>query len=89
AVASALLARHADNPGYRAVLAELDTSPWQALIDREGGQAPFAEGLYGCSEMFVNGLLALAEAGVVRRPADESGVLVHGGFFLGPQAFYL
>ncbi|WP_313295136.1 acetyl-CoA hydrolase/transferase C-terminal domain-containing protein [Pseudomonas sp.] len=88
AVASALLARHADNPGYRAVLAELDTSPWQALIDREGGQAPFAEGLYGCSEMFVNGLLALAEAGVVRRPADESGVLVHGGFFLGPQAFY-
>jgi len=44
--------------------------------------------LYGCSEMFVNGLLALAEAGVVRRPADEHGVLVHGGFFLGPGSFY-
>jgi acyl-CoA hydrolase len=52
------------------------------------GLDTFAQGLYGCSEMFVNGLLVLAEAGVVRRPADEQGVLVHGGFFLGPQAFY-
>jgi acyl-CoA hydrolase len=29
--------------------------------------------------MFVNGLLVLAEAGLLRRPADEQGVL-HGGF---------
>ncbi|MGF6391768.1 acetyl-CoA hydrolase/transferase C-terminal domain-containing protein [Pseudomonas plecoglossicida] len=88
AVAAALLARHAENAGYRALLDELDMGPWQALIAREGGLQPFAQGLYGCSEMFVNGLLALAEAGVVRRPADEQGTLVHGGFFLGPQAFY-
>lgn len=88
AVAAALLARQGDNAGYRAVLQALDVAPWQALIDREGGQDAFAEGLYGCSEMFVNGLLALVEAGVIRRPADERGVLVHGGFFLGPQAFY-
>ncbi|MFB4394680.1 MULTISPECIES: acetyl-CoA hydrolase/transferase C-terminal domain-containing protein [unclassified Pseudomonas] len=88
AVAAALLARQGDNEGYRALLAELDLTPWQALIDREGGQDPFAQGLYGCSEMFVNGLLALAEAGVVRRPADEHGALVHGGFFLGPGDFY-
>ncbi|MFK3771474.1 acetyl-CoA hydrolase/transferase C-terminal domain-containing protein [Pseudomonas sp. NPDC089406] len=88
AVAAALLARQGDNEGYRALLAELDCAPWQALIEREGGLDAFAQGLYGCSEMFVNGLLALAEAGVVRRPADEQGVLVHGGFFLGPQAFY-
>ncbi|MBF8741718.1 acetyl-CoA hydrolase/transferase family protein [Pseudomonas guariconensis] len=88
AVAAALLARQGDNAGYRAVLQALDVAPWQALIDREGGQDAFAEGLYGCSEMFVNGLLALVEAGVIRRPADERGALVHGGFFLGPQAFY-
>jgi len=88
AVAAALLARHADNAGYRALLDDLEVAPWQTLIAREGGLEPFAQGLYGCSEMFVNGLLALAEAGVVRRPADEQGVLVHGGFFLGPQAFY-
>lgn len=88
AVAAALLARQGDNAGYRAVLQALDVTSWQALVDREGGLDAFAEGLYGCSEMFVNGLLALVEAGVIRRPADERGVLVHGGFFLGPQAFY-
>ncbi|HHJ1295749.1 hypothetical protein D3C76_512150 [compost metagenome] len=88
AVAAALLARQGDNAGYRALMDELDVGPWQTLIQREGGLDAFAQGLYGCSEMFVNGLLALAEAGVVRRPADEQGVLVHGGFFLGPRAFY-
>ncbi|MHC6228036.1 acetyl-CoA hydrolase/transferase C-terminal domain-containing protein [Pseudomonas sp. X10] len=88
AVTAALLARQADNPAYQALLDDIDLRPWQALVEREGGVSPFAQGLYGCSEMFVNGLLALAEADVVRRPADEHGVLVHGGFFLGPQAFY-
>lgn len=87
ALAAALLARQGDAPEYQTLLADLDLAPWQVLIEREGGTAPFAQGLYGCSEMFVNGLLALAEAGVVRRPVAD-GVLVHGGFFLGPQAFY-
>nr|WP_315405010.1 acetyl-CoA hydrolase/transferase C-terminal domain-containing protein [uncultured Pseudomonas sp.] len=87
ALAAALLARQGDAPEYQALLADLDLAPWRVLIEREGGTAPFAQGLYGCSEMFVNGLLALAEAGVVRRPVAD-GVLVHGGFFLGPQAFY-
>lgn len=88
ALTAALLARQGDNAGYRALLDALDLTPWQALIEREGGCEAFAQGLYGCSEMFVNGLLVLVEAGVVRRPADEQGALVHGGFFLGPQAFY-
>ncbi|QJQ23091.1 acetyl-CoA hydrolase/transferase family protein [Pseudomonas sp. SK] len=88
AVAAALLARQGDNAGYRAVLDDLDIGPWQALIEREGGLGGFAQGLYGCSEMFVNGLLVLAEAGLLRRPADAQGSVLHGGFFLGPQAFY-
>lgn len=67
ALTAALLARQADNQGYRALLADLQVDHWQALIDREGGVEPFAQGLYGCSEMFVNGLLALADAGIVRR----------------------
>lgn len=67
ALTAALLARQADSEGYRALLAEMDLAPWQALIDREGGVEPFAKGLYGCSEMFVNGLLVLVDAGIVRR----------------------
>ncbi|HZX52157.1 MAG TPA: acetyl-CoA hydrolase/transferase C-terminal domain-containing protein [Pseudomonas sp.] len=69
ALTAALLARQADNPAYRAALDELHcTRHWAAEIDKDGGLQPFAEGLYGCSEMFVNGLLVLADAGIVRRP---------------------
>ncbi|MFK8329113.1 acetyl-CoA hydrolase/transferase C-terminal domain-containing protein [Pseudomonas sp. BJa5] len=103
ALTGALLARDADNPAYQALMADIDLQPWQRLIEREGGTAAFDQGLYGCSEMFVNGLLALVEAGIVRRPVyadeqrqqaanagqlDDQGVLVHGGFFLGPRSFY-
>ncbi|WP_341521750.1 acetyl-CoA hydrolase/transferase C-terminal domain-containing protein [Pseudomonas sp. G.S.17] len=107
ALTAALLARQADNETYRALLAELNLSDWQVLIDREGGVLPFVSGLYGCSEMFVNGLLVLVDAGIIRRKvyadvmrqreandgtldetAHTDGVIVHGGFFLGPQSFY-
>jgi acyl-CoA hydrolase len=67
ALTAALLARQADNGGYKALLADVNLSQWAQLIDREGGVEPFAKGLYGCSEMFVNGLLVLADAGIVRR----------------------
>lgn len=98
AVTSALLLRQRDNAAYRALLAELEIAERHAgLIDREGGLSTFAQGLYGCSEMFVPGLLDLAEAGVLKRQvypqeeqqrADADGVWLHAGFFLGPQAFY-
>jgi len=107
ALTAALLARQADNAGYKALLADVNLSPWAQLIDREGGLDPFAKGLYGCSEMFVNGLLVLADAGIVRRKvypdvqtqqqandgtldeaAQNDGLSVHGGFFLGPRSFY-
>ena len=64
---AALLARQADNPGYQALLADLGSPYWTPLIEAQGGVEPFAQGLYGCSEMFVNGLLVLADAGIVRR----------------------
>jgi len=108
ALTAALLARQANNETYRACLAELDgISTWKPLIEREGGAMPFAQGLYGCSEMLVNGLLVLLEAGIIRRKvypdaalqiranageleesAHGNGVLIHGGFFLGPTSFY-
>ena len=67
ALTAALLARQADNEHYRTLLTDLDAHYWAPLISREGGVEPFAKGLYGCSEMFVNGLLALSDAGIVRR----------------------
>jgi acyl-CoA hydrolase len=67
ALTAALLARQADNAGYQALLGDINLSQWAQLIQREGGTTPFAKGLYGCSEMFVNGLLVLADAGIIRR----------------------
>ena len=67
ALTAALLTRQADNEGYKALLEDVNLSQWAQLIKREGGLEPFAKGLYGCSEMFVNGLLVLADAGIVRR----------------------
>ncbi|ARS47060.1 acetyl-CoA hydrolase [Ectopseudomonas mendocina] len=68
ALAAALIARQADNARYRAVLQALRGGEgWAGEIAANGGLAPLEQGLYGCSEMFVNGLLALAEAGLLRR----------------------
>ncbi|ALI01219.1 acetyl-CoA hydrolase [Pseudomonas sp. FW306-02-F02-AA] len=75
ALTAALLSRQADNDGYRALLTDLDAHYWAPLISREGGVEPFAKGLYGCSEMFVNGLLALSDAGIVRRKVYPSVAL--------------
>ncbi|QNH06465.1 acetyl-CoA hydrolase/transferase family protein [Pseudomonas sp. B11D7D] len=67
ALASALMARQDDNGRYRALLQALGAEAWAGEIAANGGLAPLQQGLYGCSEMFVNGLLALAEVGLLRR----------------------
>jgi hypothetical protein len=48
--------------------------------------APFEEGIYGCSEMFVEGLLDLFRADVLKREVD--GALLHAAFFIGSRSFY-
>ena len=65
--------RQQHNAEYRAIVAELGTDA--ALIERIGGLEPFVTGLYGCSEMFVNGFLHLMRAGIVkRRVYDDAGL---------------
>src|SRR5258706_1893439 len=62
---------------------------WAKLEQREGGQGPFASGLFGSSEMFTWGLMTLFRAGVIRRRAeDRDGPVLQAAFFLGPTAFY-
>ncbi|MES2918338.1 MAG: acetyl-CoA hydrolase/transferase C-terminal domain-containing protein [Pseudomonadota bacterium] len=59
AIAQALIVRDRHNDDYRQAL--------QALSAPLDHSAPFAQGLYGCSEMFVNGFMALIDAGILRR----------------------
>lgn len=62
AIAQALILREQNNQDYRSILDELTPC---TTIARELDR--FEHGLYGCSEMFVNGFLRLIEAGVIRR----------------------
>ncbi|MEK8029260.1 acetyl-CoA hydrolase/transferase C-terminal domain-containing protein [Ideonella sp. DXS29W] len=62
AIAQALILRDQHGDEYRRILAAICP---QGLQGRE--LSPFRQGLYGCSEMFVNGFLQLMQAGIVRR----------------------
>jgi len=84
AVAQALILRHKKNAGFRDLMRRLDapvTAP-PALIEEK----PFEAGLFGASEMFVEGFLELFHAGILRREVE--GSLLHAAFFVGSRAFY-
>ncbi len=62
-----------------------DTCPFPCA-PRFDETAPFETGLYGVTEMLVDGLLALFERGIIRREVD--GAAIHAGFFLDSRDFY-
>lgn len=72
AIAQALIVRDRHGPEYRRILESLCPDGVQG---RELGR--FDTGIYGCSEMFVNGFLHLIEAGVVRREVYADVALQH------------
>jgi len=80
ALAHALILRHRHADVYRDAVAALGGT---THLDHD---TPFEQGLYGLSEMFVDGFLELAEAGILKRKVD--GAVLHGAFFLGPKPFY-
>ncbi len=70
AIAQALIVRDRHGEDYRSIL---ETLAPDGLEGRELGR--FDQGLYGCSEMFVNGFLKLIEAGIIRREVYGDTVL--------------
>ncbi|HEU4664075.1 MAG TPA: acetyl-CoA hydrolase/transferase C-terminal domain-containing protein [Dokdonella sp.] len=103
-IVHALLLRHRRNADYRAAIAALRgaDADGDALVARWGGLAPFERGLYGASEMIMDGFMHLREAGIlVRRVYDDIDVehalaegravdpaKLRGGHYL-KAAFYL
>ncbi|MFI4940017.1 MAG: acetyl-CoA hydrolase/transferase C-terminal domain-containing protein [Burkholderiales bacterium] len=63
AICHTLILRDQQNSEYRQMVSDLFGGTPPAITQL----APFSEGLYGCSEMFVNGFLKLIEQGIVRR----------------------
>lgn len=62
-----LLLRHQQNDAWRRALADAGTERAATLIDGVGGRTPFATGLFGATEMFVDQMLDLYRAGILRR----------------------
>tara|TARA_R110001592_G_scaffold112966_5_gene311641 strand:+ start:3764 stop:5899 length:2136 start_codon:yes stop_codon:yes gene_type:complete len=68
AIVQSVLLRHQRNADYRELLKKFDVDSSGAdLVDAIGGRNIFEQGLYGATEMFVEGFLHLFEAGVLRR----------------------
>jgi acyl-CoA hydrolase len=67
ALVHALLLRQRDNGSYRAALASLRAAEEPAVVRELGGEAPFERGLYGASEMVMDGFMHLRRAGVLKR----------------------
>ncbi len=62
-----LLLRHQQNQAWRRALHDAGTERSGGLIDAIGGRAPFSTGLFGATEMFVDQMLDLYRAGILRR----------------------
>jgi acyl-CoA hydrolase len=83
AVAQGLVLRQRQNSQFCELLVKLGHDTGDSARVRS---EPFDIGLYGCSEMFVEGMLDLFRAGILKREVD--GIVLHGGFFIGSRAFY-
>lgn len=70
AIGQALIVRDRHSVEYRRILESICPD---GLKGRDLG--PFEKGLYGCSEMFVNGFLKLIEAGIIHREVFGDTVL--------------
>jgi acyl-CoA hydrolase len=89
AIVHAMTLRHRQNADWRRALGDVGLLPRFAAAQQAlGGDGPFEEGLYGVTEMFVDGFLDLYRAGILKRRDPADGALLHGAFLLGPRAFY-
>ncbi len=87
AIAQSLIVRDKKNNIYKQLTKTLQEGK-PSVVRYEN---VFSQGLYGCSEMFVNGLLQLIESDIIRREVigkDNRKHIFHGGFFIGPRDFY-
>jgi len=83
AVAHALVLRQSSNGEFCQLLSSLGYDPARDATVHSGR---FDIGLYGCSELFVEGMLDLFRAGILKREVD--GIVLHAGFFIGSRDFY-
>ncbi|MGH8456718.1 MAG: acetyl-CoA hydrolase/transferase C-terminal domain-containing protein, partial [Stenotrophobium sp.] len=68
AIVHATQLRHEQNSVYKNLLRDFGVLERSgALVQSIGGDAPFEKGLYGASEMFVDGFMPLYKSGILKR----------------------
>lgn len=72
AICYALLLRHQQNASWQQALHDIGTERFAKSIDELGGRDAFAEGIFGSTEMFVDQMLELHRAGILRRRVYDS-----------------
>ncbi|WP_258801040.1 acetyl-CoA hydrolase/transferase C-terminal domain-containing protein [Halomonas sp. DQ26W] len=112
ALVHSTLLRQRDNARWQALYKDLQVAQRFPVAEQWGDTQSFSQGLYGCSEMMVDGFIYLMEGDVLKRrvfadadfqeainrgeidpessdhPDAAKGVVMHGGFYLGPRRFY-
>lgn len=83
AITHGLLLRHRESELYAELLDRLEKDRPTSTHEH---RKPFTKGLYGVTEMLVEGFLELMTAGIMSREVD--GAAVHAGFFVGSPTFY-
>ncbi|MDF1698308.1 MAG: acetyl-CoA hydrolase/transferase C-terminal domain-containing protein [Saprospiraceae bacterium] len=71
-----LLLRHESNEIYQSILSDLDVeNKFGEVIEHLGNTLPFEKGMFGASEMLVDGFMHLYNAGIVSKKAyDDIGL---------------
>lgn len=76
ALVQALILRHQRNADYREILEPLEGSnEGNLLAQRVGGDGTFRRGLYGSSEMIMDGFMHLRKAGILGRMVFDDAAL--------------
>ena len=90
AVAHCLILRHRHSEIFKEVLERLPGGTASARCPSLPFEtAPFKKGLFASTELMSDALFALFEAGLIKRPADESdNAVIHAGFLIGSNNLY-
>lgn len=91
AIVYSTLLRHQSNSTYKKLLQEIEPDR-SSVKDMDLHEDPFTQGLYGTSEMLMDGFMHLRKAGILKRTIFDRDEKVrrylHGAFFLGSREFY-
>lgn len=91
ALVYSLILRHEQNAEYK-TLAENFWNFQHRPSGIEYCEQPFLEGIYGTSEMLMDGFMYLRQANILKREVfdqdEHKKIYLHGAFFLGSKALY-